>query len=236
MPYGDFDVSALARYLHLGPQQVVKLAERGKLPGRKVAGEWKFAKPDIHHWFEERIGVSDEGELVEVEQVLEQSAPAEAQQEISIAQMLPVEAIAIPLFARTRNSVIEAMVELAAQTGWLWDPKEMAEAVRVREDMHPTALESGVALLHPRRPMAQILSQPLLALGCTTTGIPFGGEAPLTDVFFLICSMEDRGHLRVLARLSRLLTSRGFLNALRQAPDAKSAHVLIEEMEGKLKA
>ncbi len=235
MPYGDFDVNALARYLHLGPQQVVKLAERGKLPGRKVAGEWKFAKPDIHHWFEDRIGVSDEGELVEVEQVLEQSAPAESQEEISITQMLPLEAIAIPLFARTRNSVIEAMVDLAAQTGWLWDAKGMAEAVRAREDMHPTALESGVALLHPRRPMPQILSQPLLALGCTTTGIPFGGEAPLTDVFFLICSTEDRGHLRVLARLSRLLTSRGFLNALRQAPDAKSAHELIEEVEGKLK-
>jgi len=38
MPYGDFDVNSLACYLHLAPQQVVKLAERGKLPGRKAAG------------------------------------------------------------------------------------------------------------------------------------------------------------------------------------------------------
>jgi nitrogen PTS system EIIA component len=234
MPYGDFDVNALARYLHLGPQQVIKLAERGKLPGRKVAGEWKFAKPDIHHWFEHRIGLSDEEELVEVENVLQRSATDEQPREISIAELLPLEAVSVPLAARTRNSVIDAMVNLAAQSGWLWDPQAMAEAVHTREDMHPTALENGVALLHPRRPMPQILAQPFLALGVTSTGIPFGGAAPLTDVFFLICSMEDRGHLRVLARLSRLLTSRGFLNALHQASDSQAARQLIVEIEEKL--
>jgi PTS system nitrogen regulatory IIA component len=234
MPYSDFDIHSLARYLHLTPQQVVKLAERGKLPGRKVGGEWKFARPEIHHWFEQQIGLSDQGELVQVEDVLQRSAPEEHRQHICIAELLPLEAIAVPLHARTRNSVIDSMVQLAADTGWLWDPKAMAEAVRAREDMHPTALENGVALLHPRRPMPQILSQPLLCLGCTGTGIPFGGSAPLSDVFFLICSMEDRGHLRTLARLSRLLTVRGFLNALHQAADPQTVHQLIVDVEARL--
>jgi PTS system nitrogen regulatory IIA component len=234
MPHSDFDINGLARYLHLPPQQVAKLAERGKLPGRKVAGEWRFAKPDIHHWLENRIGLSDESELVQVENVLQQSASPENQAEIRIAEMLPVEAIAVPLAARTRSSVIDAMVDLASQTGWLWDAQQMAEAVRVREDIHPTALENGVALLHPRRPMAKILAQPFLALGCTTTGIPFGGAAPLTDVFFLLCSTEDRGHLRTLARLSRVLASPGFLNALHQVTDAIEAHQLIRETEERL--
>lgn len=232
MPYGDFDVESLARYLHLTPQQVVKLAERGKLPGRKVGGRWLFARPDIHRWFEQRIGLSDEDELVEVESVLREASPAD--EKISIAAMLPPEAIAIPLYARTKNSVIDSIVEVAARTGWLWDPKAMADAVRAREDIHPTALENGVALLHPRRPMPHILAQPFLALGCTTCGIPFGSDVPLSDVFFLICSTDDRVHLRVLARLSRVLSSPGFLNALRQAPDAQSARKLIQEIERKL--
>jgi nitrogen PTS system EIIA component len=234
MPYGDFDLSDLARYLHLAPQQVAKLAERGKLPGRKVAGQWRFAKPDIHQWFENRIGASDESELLEVEAMLQQSASPENQQEIRVADMLPIEAIAVPLCARTRNSVIDSMVELAAQTGWLWDIKEMAEAVKAREDMHTTALDNGVALLHPRRPMPKILNQAFLAMGCTSSGIPFGGVAPLSDVFFLICSVEDRGHLRVLARLSRILTSPGFLNALHQTNNAQDAHQLIVETEENL--
>jgi nitrogen PTS system EIIA component len=234
MPYGDFDINSLAQYLHLTPQQVVKLAERGKLPGRKVSGEWRFAKPDIHHWFEHRIGLSDELQLLEVEAVLQRSNPSENEHDIRIAEMLPIEAVAVPLCARTRNSVVDSMVELAAQTGWLWDTREMAAAIKDREDVHTTALENGVALLHPRRPMAKILGQPFLALGCTSAGIPFGGAAPLTDVFFLICSMEDRGHLRVLARLSRILASPGFLNALHQVNNAEEARQLIIETEEKL--
>jgi PTS system nitrogen regulatory IIA component len=234
MPYSDFDAESLARYLHLTPQQVVKAAERGKLPGRKIAGQWRFAKPDVHHWFENHIGLSDEQQLVEVEDVLRKAAPADQRNEVRIAELLPIEAIAVPLAARTRNSVIDSMVELAANTGLLWDARAMADAVRAREDMHPTALENGVALLHPRRPMPQILSQPLLALGCTTSGIPFGGNVPLSDVFFLICSHEDRGHLRVLARLSRLLTAPGFLNGLHEAADARAARELIIEVESRL--
>jgi PTS system nitrogen regulatory IIA component len=231
MPYSDFDLETLARYLHLTPQQVIKLAERGHLPGRKIGGEWKFAKPDIHQWFENRIGLSDEEELVLVESVLQRSAPLEDEQEIRISELLPAEAIAIPLYARTRSAVIDGMADLAAGTGWLWDPKAMADAVRSREEMHPTALENGVALMHPRRPMPKILAQPFLALGCTSSGIPFGSDCPLTDVFFLICSADDRGHLHTLARLSRLLTIPGFLNQLHQVQDAKTAHQLIVEAE-----
>jgi nitrogen PTS system EIIA component len=234
MPYSDFDLETLAQYLHLTPQQVIKLAERGHLPGRKIGGEWKFARPDIHQWFENRIGLSDEEELVLVESVLQRSAPLENEGEIRISELLPVEAIAVPLYARTRSAVIDGMVELAAGTGWLWDPKAMAEAVRSREEMHPTALENGVALMHPRRPMPKILAQPFLALGCTLSGIPFGSDCPLTDVFFLICSADDRGHLHTLARLSRLLTIPGLLNQLRQVQDVKTAHQLIVEAEEKL--
>ncbi len=62
----DFDIDNLASYLHLTPQQVTRLADRGKIPGRKVAGQWRFSPADIHHWLEARIGLSDEDELVEV--------------------------------------------------------------------------------------------------------------------------------------------------------------------------
>ena len=106
----------------------------------------------------------------------------------------------------------------------------MASAVRAREEMHPTALDNGVALLHPRRPMSSILAEPLLALGMTPGGIPFGGPGgALTDIFFLICSTDDQGHLQTLARLSRLITSADFLPAIRAAESAAAVHAVITE-------
>ena len=110
----------------------------------------------------------------------------------------------------------------------------MAEAIRSREDMHTTALANGVALLHPRRPLPKILAQAFVAVGVTSTGIPFGTDVPLTDVFFLIASTEDRGHLRTLARLSRILTAPGFVESLRSAADAQAARQLVVEAEEKL--
>jgi PTS system nitrogen regulatory IIA component len=231
----DFGIETLADFLHLEAAQVARLAERGKLPARRVAGAWRFSRAEIHHWLEDRIGVSDEPELAHMEGALERAASAGDEQTLSIADLLPTQAIAIPLPARTRNSVITAMTDLAAGTGLLWDPAKMAEAVRQREEMHPTALDNGVALLHPRRPLAGILAQAFLALGITEAGIPFGGSR-LTEVFFLICSDSDQGHLRILARLSRLINCADFLAALRAAPDALSAHDLLLAREQELLA
>lgn len=230
----DFDVDSLAAYLHLSPQQVARMADRGKLPGRKVGGQWRFPEAEIHHWLEDRIGLGDEEDLVQVETVLERDQGAHVEV-VSIARMLRREAIAVPLQAKTRGSVIGEMAQLAAQTGLLWDPDRMADAVREREGLHPTALDIGVALLHPRRPLPGILAEPFLALGRTYQGVPFGGaRGALTDLFFLILSTDDRGHLRTLARLSRLLGDNTTLEGLRCCEDSASTLDWIALREAEL--
>lgn len=232
MANDDFDIHRLADYLHLEVGKLTRLAERGQIPGKRQGGAWRFSPAEINHWLETRIGVSDETELARVEDALDR---ANASVSISLSDMLPLEAIAIPLEARTRNSVITSMVELAGSTGLLWDPGKMADAVRLREELHPTALETGVALMHPRRPQPAILGQDFLALGRTDGGIPFGdSRGSLTDIFFLILATDDRVHLKTLARLSRLISNSDFLTALREAPHARAAHELIAEREEQL--
>ena len=232
MPHADFDVDALAKYLHITPAQVVKMAERASVPSRKIGGEWKFSRAEIHHWLEERIGAADDADLAHVQRFLDRAAEGREPATVRISELLLPEAIAIPLQARTRSSVIKSMVELAAKTGHLWDPAEMAEAVEARERLHPTTLDSGVALLHPRRPLGNLLAQPLLALGRTHQGITFASDnGQLTDIFFLICSVDDSQHLRTLARLGRLLAADGFVAGLRAASDAASVLRLVEQSE-----
>lgn len=239
MPDGDFDIPSLAQYLHLSADVVLRMAERGKLPGRKMQGQWKFSQAEIHHWLEERIGVSDDAELVQMEVVLDRGRPSEShvEESISVAQLLPLSAIAKPLPAKTRGAVIQGMTDLAMETGWLWDPEKLAEAIRMRESLHPTALDNGVALLHPRRPMANILAEPFIALGITSSGVPFGHpKGQLTDIFLLICATTDREHLRFLARLSRMIADNGFLSDLRNAGNAHDVHDLIAAREQELPA
>ncbi len=232
MVYEDFDIPSLASYLHLNPEQVKKMAERGKLPGRRVSGDWRFSRADIHVWFEERIGLSDEKDLMEVEQMLDRKRGPDGLQEIDLCELLTVNRIEIPFAARTRHSVVERICEIPSATGMLWDKPKMADAIRAREELHPTALENGVALLHPRRPMAGIIAEPFLVLGITSNGIPFGGpRGALTDIFFLIASTDEACHLRVLARLSRLIALDSFVSELRETANAPEALRLIADNE-----
>lgn len=233
MAEDDFDISSLAAYMHMMPAQISKLADRGRLPGRRIGGQWRFSRAEIHHWLEERIGLSDEDELAKMETQLQQVDLSE-ESDVSIAALLPVEAVAVPLRGKTRGSVITEMGELAASTGLLWDPIKMAEAVADREAMHPTALDIGVALLHPRRPQSSILGEAILALGISGQGIPFGGSSGLTDIFFLICATSDHEHLRILARLSRIINDPHWLGELRTAVDAIQARQLIASRDAEL--
>ncbi len=229
----DFDISSLAAYLHMLPAQISKLADRGKIPARRIGGQWRFSRAEIHHWLEERIGLSNANELAKMETNLERTDTSDLG-EVSIATLLPVETIAVPLAARTRSRVISSMSELAATTGMLWDPSKMAEAVTAREAMHPTALDIGVALLHPRRPQTSILGEAVMALGITGQGIPFGGAGGLTDVFFLIAATDDHEHLRLLARISRMISEPEWLAKLREASDSQAAHELIAARDAEL--
>jgi PTS system nitrogen regulatory IIA component len=235
MPQEDFDIDRLAAYLHMMPDAVTKLAERCKLPGRRVGGEWRFSAAEIHHWLEDRIGLSDDEALSQMEGALDRASTAADVESISIADLLKLEAIETPLSARTRNSVILRMAELAAETHLLWDPAKMAEAVKTREEMHSTALDNGVALLHPRRPMPAILAEAVLALGISPGGVPFGSTGQLTDIFFLICSTSDHEHLRVLARLSRVINDQDLLASLRAATSTAEIHHLIREREATIR-
>jgi PTS system nitrogen regulatory IIA component len=229
----NLTMTQLARYIHLPEPAVRKLVDRGTIPSRRVNDELVFSKDEVHRWLERRIGVSDDAELVQVEAALTRSLPAGTVEEtVSIASLIPAGAMALPLKAKTKDSAIRSMVQLAMETGLLWDGEAMSEAVKAREELHTTALDNGVALLHPRRPLPSILGDTFLSLGITASAIPFGGgSSSLTDIFFLICSTDDRIHLRILTRLSRILSSAHFLANLRDMSDEQFIRKLIIDIE-----
>lgn len=231
----DFDVSGLAAYLHMMPDRIAKLADRGKIPGRRVGGEWRFSRPEILHWLEDRIGLSeDDEELAKMESQLERT-DVTGGGDVLVAELTPLEAIAVPLPARTQTSAIAAMCELAAATGMLWDAEKMKEAVAAREAMASTALDNGAALLHPRRPQSSIMGQAIVSLGVCGTGIPFGNpQGVMTDVFFLICATSDHEYLRILARLSRMINDHQWLASLRESTDAQEARQLLLQRDEEL--
>ena len=104
MAQQDFDVDSLARYLHISPAQVSKLADRGSVPGRKIGGQWVFSQGEIHHWLEERIGAAGEADLQHVQGLLDRAATQHEAASVVISELLLPEAIAIPETSEPSNS------------------------------------------------------------------------------------------------------------------------------------
>ncbi len=225
------DVNAVANLLHVLPKQVQRWAERGHIPAQKINGEWRFARAAVHQWIEDKLH-DLEGQ--------EQMDDVVKHHLVSVAEQLPIEAIDLQLNARTVSSVIDELSKVAASTGLLWDADEMAKAVRQREEIASTALECGVSLMHPRRPLTNYLAEPFITLGITSKPLPMSlageeNDSCMVDVFFLLCSTDDTDHIRTLARLGRLIRQPDFLDNLRQSQTPAEVLDVIREAEEKIK-
>jgi PTS system nitrogen regulatory IIA component len=218
------DIEQVASYLSRDVREVGKLASRGHLPGRKVNGEWRFIRAEVRHWLEARLHEYDDAALLAVE-----SAHGAEVEEPLLANLLAESTTAVPLVASTGGSVLREMVKLAEQSWQVYDPAFVLEAIEKREEMASTARANGVAIPHAHRPLPDsVLGEPVVAFGRTVRAVPFGGgRSGLTDLFFLVLSKDDRAHLRVMARLARLMLRDDFVFALRAAETSIEARELI---------
>lgn len=229
MSHEVYSLDELARQLGRDRREIEKLVSRGRIPGRKVGGDWQFHQREITHWLEREMREYSERELAVVEE--SQQSP-DLNPEIPVSGLITEETISVPLEARTKRSVLESLVETAGQTWHVWEPAAVLAAVQEREDALSTALPGGVALPHPRNPMPEVLGQSVVAFGRTLSGIPFGGGGrDMTDLFFLILCLDSRTHLQVLARLGRMIQLPDFLAQLRTAETPAETYRVICEAD-----
>lgn len=232
MPHEPLTLEELAVQLGRDRRELEKLVQRGRIPGRRVEGVWRFHPAEIRHWLEQEIRGYTSDELAAVEEL---QRPGDSDRESPLAELLTRDTVQVPLEARTRRSALESMIEVAGRTWQIWEPALILEAVQEREEVLSTGFENGVAIPHPRNPLPQTLGTSVVAYGRTFSGIPFGApKRALTDVFFLVLCRDSRTHLSVLARLGRLLQVEGFLAELRNADDSPSSYDVICAADRKL--
>jgi PTS system nitrogen regulatory IIA component len=226
------DLEQLASYLQRDVREVSKMASRGYLPGQKVAGQWRFASAEINYWIETQMPGYSEAELEALEAG---TSRGQTENKPLVTALLSESTMAVPLAAGTKASVLKELVSLAEPSWQVFDPGALLTAVKQREELGSTALSSGVAIPHPRRPSPTMLGEPVIAYGRTLAGIPFGApHGALSDIFFLVCCREQRTHLKVLARISRMMLQPGTVEDLRAAQTVAETLSILEATEREL--
>ena len=221
----------VAEMLGLDVRRVEKLAQQHRIPAQRVGGQFRFNRAHITEWLQQQMRTFSHQNLADVDAGItahRQTDPADA---VIIPQLRP-DAVIVHLHARTRHSVLREMARVAENTGLLYDRAELLTALEEREDLCSTAMEGGLAIPHPRKPLPYSIAEPIIVVATTSQGIGFGApDGRLTDLFILTISQDDRHHLHVLARLCRLLHDSQFVENLRHADTPAEIIDLITKRE-----
>ncbi len=226
MPYRNLTLEELARHIGMDARTVRRWADKGRLPGQMVGGEWRFNRAQLLDWLQREMHTLDEVHLRNLERAMR-----DPDSDRLIGAYLALEGIAMELPAKSRASVLRELVRLGERTGTVYDPAALIESLEEREALAPTALPRGIAFPHPRRPLPYATAEPLICLARIPGGIPFGApDGGLTDLFVLICSTDERQHLGLLARLA-MMFSTDLPERLREVDDAGGALRLMLDTE-----
>jgi len=232
MPYRMFNLAEAAEYLHLTEDKVAELARRGEIPCQRQGTRLVFRHNEIDEWASRRVLEFSGESLSDFHRRSTAKYHDLSRDAAIIPALMKPEWIAPGMACRTKASVIHEMVDLADRTGLLCYRDELRDSLVEREKLCTTALAGGLALLHPRNHEPYMFEDSFVVAGKTVGQVPFGSpDRSTTDIFFLICSQDDRIHLHVLARLCMMCHQTSLLLEMRGTDDPAELHAILVASE-----
>ena len=147
---------------------------------------------------------------------------------MKITEVLHPDAICVDLKAKDKKGVLEELVEpLTAIAGLEHD--ELVRILLERERLGSTGIGKGIGIPHGKLKGLESL---LLGFGLSRKGVDFESiDGRPTHIFFLLITPENSTglHLKLLARISRILKNESFKERLFNAADSKEVLNIIEQ-------
>jgi len=151
-----------------------------------------------------------------------------------IIDTLSRELILPELKATHKGQVLTELAQAICTTHPELKNQEVEATLLEREKLGSTGIQDGIAIPHGK---LKDLTQIVVAFGRSREGISF--DAPdhrPTQLFFVLLAPENATglHLKILARLSRLLKNAGLRERLVKAGDAEEIYQILSEADSRL--
>lgn len=147
---------------------------------------------------------------------------------MKISDVLHKEAILVDLKSVDKKGVLEELVEPVAQFAGV-NPEALVKVLMDRERLGSTGIGQGIGIPHGKLKHLETL---LLGFGLSRKGVDFESmDGRPTHIFFLLVTPENSTglHLKLLARISRILKNDIFKDRLLNATDRGEVLDIIGE-------
>jgi len=139
--------------------------------------------------------------------------------------------VVVDMIAETKEDATRALAQKLVDDGRVTDLDGFLEDVAAREAQMNTGLPGGIGIPHAR---SSHVVAPSVAIGTSSTGVPFGAEDGPAHLIFLIAAPDGANdeHLHILAALARKLVHEDFKDSLRNATTpAEIAAIITKEVQ-----
>ncbi len=146
---------------------------------------------------------------------------------MKILDLLSKEAIIADLNATDKKGVIEELIAPISELTQT-DKKELVRVIMNRERLGSTGIGEGIGIPHGK---LKNLPSLVLGFGLSRKGVDFESiDGQPVYIFFLLLTPEDAAglHLKLLARISRILKNDLFRQQLRDAQTADDVYAVIK--------
>ena len=235
MPFRTLTLPQAAQRLHLDMPVLAQLVKRGEAPCTFRGAEPVFSRRELDAWASQRLLGMTSHNVDLHHRASSRSQTRLSPDEPLVPRLFCTDWIEPRLLSKTKPSVLRDMVALAATTNLLYDDAALLRGLEEREGLCSTAIGDGVAFLHMRYHDANLCGDSFVVLGRTARPI-FAGAADgqTTDIFFLLCCLDDALHLHVLARLCAMAHGTPLLTELRQSETREDMLAALERSENAL--
>lgn len=150
---------------------------------------------------------------------------------MKITDILSIDSISIPLQVNSKAELLNKMVDLAIKSGKVPDPEEARKEVFKRERIMSTGVGKGIALPHAK---TNTVDDSVGALAILSYGIDYEAldDQPVNIVMLLLGNDAKVGsHLRLLSKISRLMSNDSFKSSLLASSSSQEAYDLFKKLE-----
>lgn len=147
---------------------------------------------------------------------------------MKICDVLHRKSILADLKARNKKGILEELVVPVAEIAGV-NQKDLTQVLMERERLGSTGIGGGIGIPHGKMKSLKSL---VLGFGLSKKGVDFESlDGQPTHIFFLLVTPENSTglHLKLLARISRILKNDPFKNRLLEASDGDEILGIIKE-------
>lgn len=147
---------------------------------------------------------------------------------MKILDVLPKDAILADLKAQDKKGILEELVEPISRLKEV-NREELVRVLMERERLGSTGIGSGIGIPHGK---LKDLDGLVLGFGLSRKGVDFESmDNRPTHIFFLLVTPENSTglHLKLLARISKILKHDPFRERLLKAADREEIYAIIKE-------